>query len=103
MVMIVLYYCIPGNFTTTFSFTNPTTNVTSTQNQGFDSENAFDSASNMASRAMADLLIAWPVILISAFIALIVSYIYISLSKHAGYCLVYIVILLILAAGKLHI
>lgn len=87
----------------------------------------FESASALATRAIGDMLtgmfipcidpsihwvyplltivmlitiiIAWPVILVAAGVALILSYVYVWLSKYIGRCMVYIVIACILAAG----
>jgi Plasma-membrane choline transporter len=61
----------------------------------------FESASASASRAMGDLLTAWPIILISAFAALIISFLYMYLTEKCATVMVWGGIILIAFAGAL--
>lgn len=86
-----LYYCIPS----------PSNAGGIQVNVSFSFSGDFQSASEMASRAIADLYTVWPVILISAGIALILSYIYNWLAERYAGVLVLFAIVLILAGGFL--
>ena len=63
--------------------------------------NTFASASNSASRSIADLYKCWGVILAGAFIALFLSFVYMKLVEKFAYYLVWASIFLILAGGIL--
>lgn len=61
----------------------------------------FESASEDVSRAMGDLFTAWPVILVSAFIALIFAFIYIAFLERCAGCMTWTGVLLLILGGFL--
>ena len=84
----LMHYCIP-----TLDAVN---NVTT-----FPYASEFDSATNLASRAFVDLYTVWPVILISAFVALTFAFLYTALSKHYAGTLVLATLTLLTTGGFL--
>ena len=83
----LMYYCIPT--------------VDNLQNISFAYESQFNSASNLASRAFTDLYTVWPAILIAAFGALLLAFVYAYLSKLFAGVLVAVSIAALLAGGFL--
>lgn len=84
----VMYFCIP---TPVSGGASVSINVTFTGD--------LQTASQLASQAMADLLTAWWVILVSVGVALVMAFGYTYVSKYASGCLVWTVVLMIIAAG----
>ena len=83
----LMYYCIPT--------------VHNAQNISFAYETEFNTATNLASRAFTDLYTVWPAILIAAFGALLLSFVYALLAKHFAGLLVLTSIAALLAGGFL--
>ena len=83
----LMFYCIPT--------------VDNVQNISFAYEAEFNTASNLASRAFTDLYTVWPAILIAAFAALVLSFVYALLSKWFAGVLVFTSIGALLAGGFL--
>lgn len=81
----VLHYCLPS--------VNGTVKVELTGD--------FDSAAETASRAMGDLWTAWLAILISAFVALVCSFMYSILTKRFAGAVVYTTLVFLVAGGFL--
>jgi len=61
----------------------------------------FESAKEVASRAIASMLTAWPLILASGFAALIISFLYMYLARKINGVLVFIAIILVTVGGVL--
>jgi hypothetical protein len=85
-----MYYCIP--------IPGPLA-LNGTVNVDVELSGDYQDASQRASQAMADLFTSWPIILLSAGIALFAAFLYMQVSKYAASCIVWFVILLIIGAG----
>ena len=83
----LMHYCIPT--------------VDNIQNITFAYESEFNSATNLASRAFTDLYTVWPAILIAAFGALVLSFVYAMLSKQFAGVLVFVSLAALLGGGFL--
>jgi hypothetical protein len=89
-----MYYCIPDPIYGIFP-----TKLNGTVKVSIELSGDYQDASQQASQAMADLFLSWPIILLSAGIALALSFVYMQVSKVAASCIVWFVILLIIGAG----
>ena len=86
-----------------FGYCIPTFNISASGSVDFQAQSQFDSnfdsAQRTMTRAMSDLANSWEVIMISAFVALFASYVYMWLTKRLAGIIIWLCILLVIVGG----